>query len=86
MQYSERWCASARSVPELLVAGLALEMGAVDYLRVINHCARRGTKTTRSMIEEMVRDEEQHADLFETQLDDPHCRPRTLPGPATARD
>jgi bacterioferritin len=59
-----------QSVPELLEAGLALEMGAVEHLRqAISHCAQVGDYTTRGMFEEMIRGEEEHVDLFETQLD-----------------
>ena len=56
------------SVPELLQAGLDLELGAVDFLRnAIEHCARVGDFTTRAMFEEMIQDEEHHVDWFETQ-------------------
>jgi bacterioferritin len=59
-----------QTVPELLEAGLALEMGAVEHLRqAIGHCAEVGDYTTRGMFEEMIRGEEEHVDLFETQLD-----------------
>ena len=59
-----------QSVPELYDAGLALELGAVEHLRqAITHCAQVGDYTTRNMFEEMIRGEEEHVDLFETQLD-----------------
>jgi bacterioferritin len=59
-----------QTVPELFDAGLALELGAVEHLRTaIAHCAQVGDFTTRSMFEEMIRDEEEHVDLFETQMD-----------------
>lgn len=59
-----------QDVPEILQAGLELEMGAVQHLReAIEHCARVGDFTTRGMFEEMIRDEEQHVDWFETQLE-----------------
>jgi bacterioferritin len=59
-----------QNVLELYEAGLALEMGAVEHLRgAITHCAQVGDYTTRSMFEAMIRDEEEHVDLFETQLD-----------------
>lgn len=58
------------SVPELLQAGLELEMGAVNFLReAIEHCVRVGDFATRAMFEEMIVDEEQHVDWFETQLE-----------------
>jgi bacterioferritin len=57
------------NVPELLQAGLNLEIGAVDLLRqAIAHCAQVGDFTTRALFEEMVRGEEGHVDFFETQL------------------
>jgi bacterioferritin len=56
-------------VPETIRAGLALEHGAVDHLRTaIAHCAQVGDFTTRAIFEEMIRGEEEHVDLFETQL------------------
>lgn len=59
-----------QTVPELLEAGLALELGAVEHLRgAIEHCQRVGDYTTRGMFEAMIRDEETHVDLFETQLE-----------------
>jgi bacterioferritin len=58
------------NVPEMLQAGVDLERGAVDALRgAIEHCARVGDYTTRSMFEEMIRGEERHVDWFETQLE-----------------
>jgi bacterioferritin len=58
------------TVPEVLQAGLELELGAVDFLRgAIDHCARVGDFTTRAMFEEMIADEESHVDWFETQLE-----------------
>ena len=58
------------SVPEILQAGLELEQGAVEFLRgAIEHCAREGDYTTRAMFEEMIQDEEEHVDWFETQLE-----------------
>jgi bacterioferritin len=57
------------SVLELMQAGLTLEHGAVDHLReAIAHCAQVGDFTTRAIFEEMIRGEEEHVDLFETQL------------------
>ena len=59
-----------QNVLEVYEAGLALEVGAVEHLRqAIVHCAQVGDYTTRSMFEEMIRDEEEHVDLFETQID-----------------
>ena len=56
-------------VGELYQAGLAGELAAVDNLRrAIAHCASVGDFTTRAKLEEMIADEEQHVDLFETQL------------------
>lgn len=58
------------SVPEILDAGLELERNAVELLRgAVEHCARVSDFTTRSMFEEMLRDEETHVDWFETQRD-----------------
>jgi bacterioferritin len=57
------------NVPELLGAGLTAEHGAVDHLRTaITHCAQVGDYTTRAIFEEMIRGEEEHVDLFETQI------------------
>lgn len=58
------------NVPEMLQAGLRLEQDAVTFLReAIEHCAQVGDYSTRSMFEEMIRDEEEHVDWFETQLE-----------------
>jgi bacterioferritin len=58
------------TVPELLEAGLQLEREAVLFLTgAIEHCARVGDFTTRGMFEQMVQDEENHVDWFETQLE-----------------
>jgi len=35
----------------------------------IEHCARVGDYTTRGMFESTIRDEEEHVDWFETQLE-----------------
>lgn len=57
------------SVSELLQAGLDAERGAVEHLRLaIAHCAEVGDYTTRALFEGMIRGEEEHVDLFETQL------------------
>ena len=49
---------------------LASEVGAVDTLReAVNYCAQSDDYTTRSILEEMVRSEEEHVDWIETQLE-----------------
>ena len=59
-----------QDVPETLQAGLDAERAAVDFLRGgIEHCARVGDYTTRAMFEQMLREEEEHVDWFETQLE-----------------
>ena len=59
-----------QDVPEALQAGLESERAAVEFLRGgIEHCARVGDYTTRAMFEQMIRDEEEHVDWFETQLE-----------------
>jgi bacterioferritin len=59
-----------QTVPEVLQAGLEMEIGAVDFLReAIEHCARVGDFTTRAKFEEMIQDEERHIDWFETQFE-----------------
>ncbi len=64
-----------QDVPETLQAGLDSEREAVDVLRgAIEHCARVGDFTSRSMFERMIRDEEEHVDWFETQLEGYSCR------------
>jgi bacterioferritin len=61
---------AGETVPEILRAGLDLEVGAVEFLRgAIEHCGRVGDFTTRAMFEEMIRDEETHVDWFETQFE-----------------
>ncbi len=60
--------AVGENVPELLEAGLALEVGAVDQLRqAVAHCAQVGDFNTRKLFEEMLSGEEAHIDQFETQ-------------------
>jgi bacterioferritin len=57
------------NVLELVHAGLTLERGAVEHLRqAIAHCTRVGDFTTRGLFEGMIGDEENHVDIFETQL------------------
>jgi bacterioferritin len=46
------------------------ERAAVDlFTEAIRHCASVGDFTTRNILEEMVRDEEEHLDWLETQLE-----------------
>ncbi len=61
---------AGENVPEILEAGLDLELGAVTFLReAIAHCAGVHDFASRALFEEMLRDEERHVDWFETQLD-----------------
>lgn len=54
----------------LPISELASEVEAVDTLReAIAHCARSDDYATRSILEEMVRSEEEHIDWIETQLE-----------------
>ena len=58
------------TVQEDLELDLEAEKGAVAALtEAIAHCAAVGDYTTRNMLEEMVREEEQHVDWLETQLE-----------------
>ena len=58
------------SVQEDLELDLQAEQGAVEALtEAIVHCASVGDFTTRSILEEMVRSEEEHIDWLETQLE-----------------
>ena len=58
------------SVKEDLELNLEAEKGAVDALtEAITHCASVGDYTTRSILEGMVREEEEHVDWLETQLE-----------------
>ncbi len=58
------------SVKEDLELNLEAEKGAVDALaEAITHCASVGDYTTRNILEGMIRDEEQHVDWLETQLE-----------------
>ncbi len=57
-------------VPEILQAGLSLERGAVDALtEAISHCQQVGDYKTRGMFEEMIAEESEHVDWFETQFE-----------------
>jgi len=58
------------NVPEDLRLDVELEQASVNtYAEAIAHCAQVGDYTTRNILEEMVRDEEEHIDWLETQLD-----------------
>jgi bacterioferritin len=60
----------SESVPEVFQSGLEAEMNAVAGLReAIAHCANVGDFTSRAMLEEMIREEEEHVDWFETQIE-----------------
>ncbi|MEW6544945.1 MAG: bacterioferritin [Nitrospirota bacterium] len=58
------------TVPEQLKAALKQEQEAIKLFReAITHCAKVEDYTTRSILEEMVRDEEEHVDWLETQIE-----------------
>jgi bacterioferritin len=58
------------NVPEDLRLDVALEQAAVaTYTEAIAHCAEVGDYTTRGILEDMVREEEEHVDWLETQLE-----------------
>lgn len=58
------------SVLEDLNLNLEGERAAVDVLsEAITHCASVGDYTTRSILEGMVREEEEHIDWLETQIE-----------------
>jgi bacterioferritin len=58
------------TVLEDLQLNVALEQAAVaTYSEAIAHCAQVGDFTTRGILEDMVRDEEEHLDWLETQLE-----------------
>lgn len=55
---------------EMIQLGLELERGAIENLhRGVDLAVERGDVGTRELLAEMVREEEEHADYFETQLD-----------------
>lgn len=57
-------------VEEMLTAGLEGERGAVDGLtEAIQHCTTVGDFATRGMFEEMIGEEQEHLDWFETQFE-----------------
>lgn len=58
------------SVEEMLKLALASEIAAVDQFNAsAQECHDLGDHATASIFEEMARDEEEHADWFEGQLD-----------------
>ena len=58
------------SVKEDLELNLEAEKGAVEALaEAITHCASVGDYTTRNILEGMIREEEEHVDTLETQLE-----------------
>ena len=58
------------STQEDLELNLEAERNAVEALReAITHCASVGDYTTRNILEGMIREEEQHIDTLETQLE-----------------
>ena len=59
-----------QDVEEVLRLGLETELGAVETLRAgIVLCTQVEDYATRGMFEEMIREEEEHVDWFETQLE-----------------
>jgi bacterioferritin len=58
------------TVLENLELDLQAELGAVTALtEAITHCTQAEDYTTRSILEEMIRSEEEHVDWVETQLE-----------------
>jgi bacterioferritin len=58
------------TVEEMLQLGLETELGAVATLRAgIAVCAEAEDYATRAMVEAMIREEEEHVEWFETQLE-----------------
>ena len=56
------------TVPEQLKSDLAKEKEMVKLLtEAIEHCTKVGDYTTRHMLEDMVKDEDEHIDWIETQ-------------------
>ncbi|GIW06638.1 MAG: bacterioferritin [Dehalococcoidia bacterium] len=59
-----------QNVEEILRLGLETELGAIATLRSgIAICSEAEDYATRTMFEEMIREEEEHVDWFETQLE-----------------
>ena len=58
------------SIKEDLELNLEAEKGAVEAVaEAITHCASVGDYTTRGILEGMIREEEEHIDTLETQLE-----------------
>ena len=58
------------TVPEQLKSDLAKEKEMVKLLtEAIEHCTKVGDYTTRHILEDMVKDEDEHIDWIETQLE-----------------
>ena len=58
------------SIKEDLELNLEAEKGAVEAVaEAITHCASVGDYTTRSILEGMIREEEEHIDRLETELE-----------------
>ncbi len=58
------------SVHEDLQLDLETEVAALEMLsEAVAHCERVGDFGTRELLEDMVRDEEEHVDWFETQME-----------------
>jgi len=58
------------NVQEDLELNLEAERSAISlFATAIAHCARVEDYTTRNILEEMIRDEEEHVDWLETQLE-----------------
>ena len=58
------------SIKEDLELNLEAEKGAVEAVaEAITHCASVGDYTTRSILEGMIREEEEHIDQLETELE-----------------
>jgi bacterioferritin len=58
------------NVPEKLQLALELEKDAIDRLNMgIALCVAKGDNGSRDLLEEMLDDEEEHADWLETQLE-----------------
>ena len=58
------------NVPEILKLDLALEMDAIPRLnKAVETCRDAGDNTTRMLVEEVLKDEEEHVDWLEAQLE-----------------
>ncbi len=59
---------AGQAVPELFDVDLKLEQEDVKLLReAITHCVKVGDYTTRHMLEDMIKESEEHIDWIETQ-------------------